>query len=118
MIQIGTAPDCVKSTGKGENYGFEFDDRQELVKTIHGAVVVDPWNGSRVASGDVVTVTAMFDMASATTVRGWWADRSKHNVTLDDGSTIPNARIIVRRIEFINMYETRFCKLGLEFWRV
>lgn len=113
-IQIGT----VKSEGKGENYGFEFDDRQELVKTINGAVVVDPWNGSRVSNGDVVTVTAMFSAADAATIKAWWAARTKKNVTLDDGSTISNARIIVRRIEFVNLFETTHCKLGLEFWRV
>ena len=114
MITIGT----VKSRGKGENYNFEFDDRQELVKTINGAVVVDPWNGSRVSDGDVVSVTAMFSVADATTIRGWWASRTKKNVTLDDGSTISNARIIVRKIEFVTLYETRYVKLGLEFWKV
>ena len=114
MIQIGT----VKSIGKAENYGFEFDDRQELVKTVNGAVVVDAWNGSRVAAGDVVTCTATFTVADATTVRGWWATRTKKNVTLDDNSTISNARILIRGIEFIKLFERKYCKLQLEFWRV
>lgn len=114
MIQIGT----VKSIGKAENYGFEFDDRQELVKTVNGAVVVDGWDGNRVANGDAVTCTALFTTADATTIRSWWASRTKKNVTLDDNSTISNARIIVRGIEFVRLFEKKYCKLNLEFWRV
>lgn len=116
MVQIGT----VKSKGKAENYNFEFDDRQELVKTIGGAVVVDAWNGSRVShtDGDVVQFTALFSSADASTIKNWWATRTKQNVTLDDGTAISNARILVRGIEMVDLFETRFVKLRLEVWRV
>lgn len=114
MVQIGT----VKSKGKAENYNFEFDDRQELVKTIGGAVVVDAWDGTRVNDADTIQFTALFSSADASTIKGWWGNRTKQNVTLDDGTTINNARILVRGIEMVDLFETRFVKLKLEIWRV
>lgn len=114
MVQIGT----VKSFGRAENYNFDFDDRQQLVKTVNGAVAVDPWNGSRVADGDVVSFTATFTVADAGTVKGWWAGRTKKTVTLDDGTSISNARIIVRGIEYINLFYGKCVKLKLEVWKV
>ena len=78
MVQIGT----IRSVGHAENYNYEFDDRQEIVKTVKGAVVVDPWGGSKVADGDVVSFAATFSTANANTIRGWWASRTKQTVVL------------------------------------
>lgn len=113
-VQIGT----VKSIGHAENYSYEFDDRQEVVKTIRGAVVVDPWAGSRVADGDVVSFQATFASADAASIKSWWASRTKQNVTLDDGSTISNGRIVVRGIDYIDCFWTKYVKLRLEIWKV
>lgn len=114
MITIGT----VNSVGHATDYNYELDDRQELVKTVAGAVAVDPWNGSRVATGDVVSCKATFSAADASTVKGWWASRTKKNVTLDNGESISNARIVVRQISFLEGFWTGYVSLGLEFWRV
>lgn len=114
MVQIGN----IKSIGHATDYSYEPDDRQELVKTVGGAVAVDPWGGTRVSDGDVLTLTAIFANADATTVQGYWATRTRQNVTLDDGSTINNARIIVRQITPLEGFWTGYRKLGLEFWKV
>lgn len=113
-VQIGN----IKSLGRAENYSFEFDDRQEIVKTINGAVAVDPWEGSRVATGDVVSFDATFSFADAQTIRSWWAARTKKTVVLDDDTTISNARIIVRGIENVNLFWKKFVKLRIEIWKV
>lgn len=113
-VQIGT----VKSIGRAERYNFDFDDRQTLVKTVQGAVAIDAWSGSRVNTGDVVSCVAQYTVADASTIIGWWTSRTKKNVTLDDGSTISNARILVRGKELIDGLESKFIKLSLEFWKV
>ena len=113
-IQIGT----VKSIGKAENYNWTYDDRQTLVKTVNGAVAVDAWSGSRGADGDIVSCSANFSTADATSVLSWWTSRTKKNITLDDGSTISNARILVRGKQMIEGFESKYIKLNLEFWKV
>ena len=114
MIQIGT----IKSIGKADRYGFDYDDRQTLVKTINGAVAIDGFSGSRISAGDVVSCSAIFVKADANTIIGWWTSRTKKNITLDDGSTINNARILVRGKEFPEGFEGKYVKLNLEFWKV
>lgn len=118
MIQIGTGQTIVKSVGHADNYNYDFDDRQQIVKTVNGAVAIDPWNDSRVADGDVISFTALFTVADAETVKSWWASRTKRNVTLDDGSTISGARIVVRGIEYVSLYYGKYVRLKLEVWRV
>ena len=113
-IQIGT----VKSIGKATNYSFDYDDRQNLVKTVQGAVAIDAWDGSRVSAGVVVSCSANFTKADANTIKGWWASRTKKNITLDNGDTISNARILVRGQEMIEGFESSYIKLKLEFWKV
>ena len=44
MIQIGTGQTIVKSVGHADNYNYDFDDRQQIVKTVNCAVAIDPWN--------------------------------------------------------------------------
>lgn len=113
-VQIGN----VKSVGHAENYSFDFDDRQEIVKTVNGAVVVDPWEGSRVADGDVISFEAAFSFSDAQTIKSWWAARTKKTVILDDDTTIANARIVVRGVDYINLFWKKFVKLRLEIWKV
>lgn len=114
MIQIGAA----KSIGHGEDYNFEPDDRQELVKTVSGAVAIDPWEGTKRDAGDVIQVTALFDSANDALVTGYWANRTRVTVVLDDGSTITNARIIVRRIQMVEQFYRTHKRLTIEIWRV
>lgn len=114
MIQIGN----IKSIGHATDYSYTLDDRQELVKTVGGAVAIDPWNGTRLADGDIVSLSAIFTMTDASTVKGYWAARTRQNVTLDDGSTITNARIIIRQITPLEGFWTGYTKLGIELWRV
>lgn len=114
MVTIGT----VHSVGHAENYNYEFDDRQELVKTVNGAVAVDPWDGARVSDGDVVSFEAKFSISDASTVQGYWGSRTRVTVTLDDGSTISNARIIVRQIKPLEGFYSSYKSLSIEVWRV
>lgn len=114
MVQIGT----VKSIGHAEDYNYDLDDRQELVKTVTGAVAVDPWSGQRRTAGDVVSFSAEFDNASATVVQGYWSTRQRVTVILDDDTRIDNARIIVRRISLIDGFYKSHKRLGIEVWRV
>lgn len=114
MAIIGDA----RSIGKGEDYSYDLDDRQELVKTISGAVAVDPWNGHRIDTGDIVSFSAEYDNANATTVIGYWTNRQRVRVVLDDNSVIDNARIIVRKISLIDGFYKTHKRLGIEVWRV
>jgi len=106
-----------KSLGKAENYATQPDDRQELVKLVSGAVVVDGWNGARQAVGDAVSLTATFARADANSIIAIWNARTLVAVTLDDGTTINQARIIIRRISYPKLFESTHTILDLEIWR-
>ena len=114
MVTIGN----VKSINHAESYSYNLDDRQELVKTINGAVVVDPWEGVRNNVGDVLSFDATFSASDSAYVRALWAARQKVTVILDTGETISNARIVVRQIKFIERYWGKYETLTLEIWRV
>ena len=115
-VQIGS----VKSIGKTQNYSYNPDDRQELVPVIGGAVAVDGWGGTRSNTGDTVQFTATFSAADATTLVGYWNSRTLQNVTLEDGTTISSARVIVRRISYPDAlaHRSKYAILDLEIWRV
>lgn len=114
MVKIGN----VESIGKATDYNFTLDDRQELIKTVNGAVVVDPWDGVRNNEGDTIAFKATFTNADAETVRSIWANRTRVNVTLDDGTVIANARVIVRSISFPDLFEKTHKELGVEIWNI
>lgn len=114
MVQIGS----IKSIGHATDYSYNLDDRQELVKTVGGAVAVDPWGGTRISDGDIVSFSAIFTSSDASTVQGYWSNRTRQNVTLDDGTTITNGRIIVRQITLLEGFWSGYKKLGLEVWKV
>ena len=118
MVIIGTGNGAIKSIGHATDYSYTLDDRQELVQTVNGAVAIDGWNGARVADGDVVSCKCTFTKTDAETVRGYWANRTKKNVTLDNGDTISNARIIVRQIGILEGFWANYQTLTLEFWKV
>lgn len=121
MVQIGRIEDedgFVKSIGRGTDYSYTLDDRQELVQTVNGAVAVDGWNGARFADGDVVACKCTFTKTDAETVRSWWARRVKKKVTLDNGEVIDEARILVRQIGILEGFWTGYQSLSLEFWKV
>ena len=115
-IQIGS----IKSIGKSENFTISPDDRQELVQLVDGAVAVDGWEGIRKNDGDVVGLTATFTKADGNVVMGWWNNRTLKQVILENGDTIANARIIIKRISYPEALSFRsgFVILDLEFWRV
>ena len=112
-IQIGT----VKSVGKCENFSVAPDNREELVQLVGGVVVTD---GGRITDGDVTSLQATFSAADGATIMGWANTRTKQNVTLEDGSTINNARIIIRRISYPDYigFRSKYTVLDMEFWRV
>ena len=115
-IQIGN----VRSIGKSENFAVTPDDRQELVQLVNGSVAVDGWAGTRQSGGDVVGLTAMFTAADANTVIGLWNNRTKTSVTLENGDTIAQARVVVKRISYPDAlnFRRKYTILDLEFWKV
>ena len=118
FVSNTTPATTAQSIGRGDNYSWELDDRQELVKTISGAVAVDPWNDVRRDTGDTVQFTATFDNTNADVVIGYWARRQRVTVTLDDGTQIANARIICRQIATVEGFYRTHKKLTIEVWRV
>lgn len=123
MVQVSYTDDnnittITNSVGKGKDYNYELDDRQQLVKTVNGAVAIDGWDGSRADYGDVVSVSAVFANADAEIVKGYWSNRTLVTVVLDNNETISNARIIVKNIKFPDLFEKKYQELNLEIWRV
>ena len=115
-IRIGS----VYSIGKTENFSVNPDDRQELVQLVDGAVCIDGWGGTRNSDGDIVSLTATFTKSDAEIVIALWSGRVLTSVALENGETIANARVIVRRINYTENVDWRnkYTILDLEIWRV
>lgn len=109
-----------KSLGKVDNYSLTPDDRQELVQLNDGVVAIDGWQGVRNTDGDVVSFTALFERGAGEEVIGLWNNRTLTTVTLEDGTTLSNARVIVRRITYPEalVYRSTYMYLELEIWKV
>lgn len=102
---------------KTENLSISPDDRQELVQLVNGATVIDGWGGTRQAVGDVTALTLTFDTVNANKIIGYWNNRTLVPVTLEDGSTIARARIVIRRLSYPKMMQSKYVIVDIEFWR-
>lgn len=115
-INIGT----IKSIGKTSNLQVIPDDRQELVKTVTStgvsSVVVE--DAGYVADGEVISLNATFSDTDFTTLKNYWINRTKVTVTLDDGTTINNARIVVKGYQYYDNLLSSFKSVNLEIWKI
>lgn len=105
----------VRSLGKTKDYELIPDDRQELVQTIGGAVVEDY---GVVEAGDVVRFSATFSAADYVTLRNFWRNRTKVLATLDDGTEINDARVVIKRVQYADDMFNSYKTVELELWRI
>lgn len=119
-VQIGN----IKSIGKAENFSINPDERLELVQLVDGAVAVDGWNvqpnSSRSTEGDTVSFSATFTGTDAAQIVDWSNARTKQTIVLENGTTISNGRIIIRRMSYhdVLLWRSKYCVLDIEIWKV
>lgn len=115
-ISIGS----IKSIGKTDGLQIVPDDRQELVKTVTSAGVasVAVEDNGVVDNGEVVSCSAVFSASDYLTLRGYWSNRTRVTVILDDGTTISNARIVIRNVQYYDNLLNSYKTVTLEVWRV
>jgi hypothetical protein len=120
MIQITYNNSTIKSVGRTSDLETTPDDRQTLVKTVTsagaGSVVVEDYGV--VANGEVVALNANWSAADYATLKGYWSNRTKVNITLDDGTTISNARIVIKGVSYADDVLNSYKKVNFEIWRV
>lgn len=111
MIQIGN----IKSVGHAENFNISPDDRQTLVQVVGGVTVEDY---GVVDNGEVISLVATFSAADYAALVTVWKNRTLLTVTLDDGTVINNARIVLRNITYANTQMTGYKRVTMEVWRI
>lgn len=110
-IRIGT----IGSLGKTRDLEIIPDDRQALVQTIGGVVVEDY---GVVADGEVISMSAIFSAADYETLKSYWSTRQLVTVTLDDGTVIQNARVVIKRVRYADDLFNAYKEVNFEVWRV
>ena len=115
MIQITYNNNTIKSVGRTTDMEIVPDDRQEIVKTIGGVVVEDY---GVVANGEIISLSAVFSENDYSTLLNYWTNRTRVTVTLDDGTIINNARIVIRRTQFANEVLNHYKKVFMEVWKI
>lgn len=115
MIQITYNNNTIKSIGRTTDMEIVPDDRQEIVKVVGGVVVEDY---GVVANGEITTLSCVFSATDYSTLLNYWSNRTRVTVTLDDGTVISNARIVIRRTQFANEVLNQYKKVYLEVWKV
>lgn len=110
----------IRSIGSTQNLERVPDDRQQMVKTVNNSGVpgVTVEDYGVIADGEVISCSAVFSAADYTTLLGYWSARNRVAVTLDDGTTISNARIVVRRSTYYDNLLNGYKTVQLEVWRV
>ena len=115
-MQIGT----IQSIGRADDYEATPDDRQQLVQTFNSngqsSVTVEDYG--YVADGEVISVSAVFSDTDYATLVSYWSARTSVTVVLDDGTTINNARVVVRRTQYYDKLINKYKKVQLEVWKV
>ena len=111
MVTIGS----VRSVGRSKDFETAPDDRQELVKIIGGVTVEDY---GVVDDGEIISFSAIFSAADYETLKGYWSSRTLVPVILDDGRTINNARVVIRRTTYADDLLNSYKNVQIEIWRV
>lgn len=119
-ISITYNNNTIKSIGSTQNLERVPDDRMQLVKTVTNAGVpsVTVEDYGVVDNGEIISCSAVFSSADYSTLLSWWSARNRVNVTLDDGTTISNGRIVVRRSSYYDNLLNGYKTVQLEVWRV
>ena len=119
-ISITYNNSTIQSLGHAENLEIIPDDRQQLVKTVTNAGVpsVTVEDYGVVSDGEIISLSAVFSASDYSTLLSWWSARNRVAITLEDGSTISNARIVVRRSSYYDNLLSPFKTVQLEIWRV
>ena len=115
-VQIGT----IKSIGRSDGLEFTPDDRQQLVKTFNssGNSTVTVEDYGVVANGEVISFSAVFSATDYSTLLGYWTNRTLVTVVLDDGTTISNARVVVKSVKYYDDLLNQYKTVTLEVWRI
>lgn len=91
------------------------DDRQSIVQIIGGVTVEDY---GCIDDGEVVSCECVFSASDWATISDYWKNRTRVTVTLPDSSTISNARLVVKRIQYAEKVFPQYKKVQLEIWRI
>ena len=114
-IQIGT----VYSVGHADDTEFVPDDRQQLIKTVdntgNGSVTVEDYGV--VSDGEVISLSAVFSSSDYATLVNYWSTRTLVTVVLDDGTTINNARVVIKRTMYYDNLMSKYKKVYMEIWK-
>lgn len=115
-ISIGT----IRSIGRCNDLEFVPDDRQTLVKTFGstGTPSVTVEDQGYCANGEVISFSAVFSATDYATLKSYWSARTLVTVVLEDGTTISNARIVIRRVQYYDKLMPQYKLVNIEVWRV
>ena len=119
-IRITYNGNTISSIGKTEDLEFTPDDRQEIIKTVtsSGTASVTVEDYGVVANGEVISLSAVFSSADYNTLKTYWSARNRVNVVLDDGTTINNARLVIRGTKYYDNLMPQYKTVNLEVWKV
>mgnify|MGYP000502956627 CR=1 FL=1 len=116
MVQIGT----IKSIGHTDGLSIIPDDRQTLVKTVNqngaGSVTVEDYGV--VDDGEVVSFSAVFSSSDYNALVTLWKNRTAVTVTLEDGTVIASARVVLKSAAYFDVLLPGYKKVSMEVWRV
>jgi hypothetical protein len=119
-IRITYNNNTIESTGRSSELEFLPDDRQELVKTVTNtgqpSVIVEDYG--YVPEGEVISLSATFSEVAYNNLLTIWKNRTQVTVRLDDGTTINNARIVIKRIQYYDPLLNKYKTVQLEVWRL
>lgn len=104
----------IESYRTPESCNINFDDRVEKIPLIQGNVVQDY---GHVASGDTITVSALFSWDNAAAIAALWESRTLVNFTDESGAVWQNVRLVLRSYKYFPRFKD-FVLLDFEVWRV
>lgn len=120
MITITYNGSTIKSVGRSSDLERVPDDRQTLVKTVSntGAGTVTVEDYGVVADGEIISFSAVFSASDYSTLLSYWSNRTRVQVTLDDGTIISSGRIVVKRTTYADDLLNSYKKVTIEVWKV
>lgn len=110
----------IKSLSRTKDVEKTPDDRQTLVKTFNnsgvGTVTVEDYG--LVANGEIISCSAIFTATDYSTIFSYFSARTKVKITLEDGTIINDARIVIRRTQYADELFPTYKQVYIEIWRV
>ena len=96
-----------------ENWQIVPDDRQQQIEIVGGSVVQD---FGHIEEGDTVSCSVTVLADGWETIKGYWDNRQKVNVSDEAGIVWSDMRVVVKSYEYVP-YFPKAIKATLEFWR-